>query len=193
PGMLVVARASTPADKSISWYEASAEGMPLPDSSFDVVLCQMGLQFMPNKTAALQEIRRVLDRNGRVLINVPGPKPALFEILTEALTKHISPQAAAFGNVVFSLHDTDEITRYMRDAGFRDIDVRSKPKSLPLPAPADFLWQYIYSTPLVEPVSQASAEQRATFEQDVCSRWQELVTDSGLQMEVGITTATGRK
>jgi len=193
PGMLAVARASTPAGKSISWYEASAEAMPLPDSSFDVVLCQMGLQFMPDKTAALQEMRRVLDRDGRVLINVPGPKPALFEILTEALVKHIGPQAAAFGDMVFSLHDTDEITRYLRNAGFREISLQAKPKTLRLPAPADFLWQYIYSTPLVEPVSQASVEQRAAFEQEVCSRWQELVTDSGLQMEVGITTATARK
>jgi len=193
PGMLAIARASTPAGKSISWYEASAEAMPLPDNSFDVVLCQMGLQFIPNKMAALQEIRRVLDRDGRVLINVPGPKPVLFEILTEALTKHISPQAAAFGNVVFSLHDTDEITKHMRDAGFREIDVQAKPKILRLPAPADFLWQYIYSTPLVEPVSQANAEQRAAFEQEVCNRWRELVTDGRLQMEVGITTAAARK
>ena len=34
--------------------------MPIPDASFDVVLCQMGLQFMPDKLAALREIRRVL-------------------------------------------------------------------------------------------------------------------------------------
>jgi ubiquinone/menaquinone biosynthesis C-methylase UbiE len=193
PGMLAVARASTPPGTSINWYEASAEAMPLPDNSFDVVLCQMGLQFMSNKVTALREMGRVLDRGGRILINVPGPKPSLFGILTEALARHIAPQAAAFGDIVFSLHDTGELTGLLRDAGFREVNVQAKPKSLKLPASPEFLWQYIYSTPLVEPVSQAGAEQRAALEHEVCSQWQELENDGGLPMEVGITTATARK
>src|SRR6476620_5853359 len=49
PGMLSVARsvASTDPRSSapIQWQEASADKMPLPDSSFDVVYCQLGLQF----------------------------------------------------------------------------------------------------------------------------------------------------
>jgi ubiquinone/menaquinone biosynthesis C-methylase UbiE len=193
PGMLEVARASPPSGTSINWYEASAEAMPLPDGSFDVVLCQMGLQFISNKLAALREMRRVLDRGGRIYVNVPGPKPSLFGIMTEALARYIGPQAAAFGDIVFSLHDADDMTKLMRDAGFREVDVQAKPKPLRLPAPADFLWQYVYSTPLVEPVSKAGAQQRAAFEQEVCSRWQTLVTDGGLPVEVGMTTAAARK
>jgi len=193
PGMLGVARASTPPGISISWYEASAEAMPLPDGSFDVVLCQMGLQFMPNKSAALREMWRVLDRGGRIHVNVPGPKPSLFGIMTEALARHIGPQAAAFVDLVFSLHDVDDMTKLLRDAGFREVDVRARPKRLRLPAPADFLWQYVYSTPLVEPVSKARAEKCKAFEQDVCSQWQTLVTDGGLFLDVGMTTAAARK
>jgi ubiquinone/menaquinone biosynthesis C-methylase UbiE len=193
PGMLAVARASTPAGISIDWYEASAEAMPLPDGSFDVVLCQMGLQFMSNKVAALREMRRVLDRGGRIYVTLPGPKPSLFGIMTEALARHISPQAAAFGDVVFSLHDVADVTKLMRDAGFREVDVEAKPKLLRLPAPADFLWQYVHSTPLVEPVSKAGADRRKAFEQEVCSRWQTLVTDGALPIEVGMTTAAARK
>ena len=193
PGMLAAARASTPSGMSINWYEASAEAMPLPDGSFDVVLCQMGLQFMPNKPAALREMRRVLDRGGRLYVNVPGPKPAMFGILTEALARHIGPQAGAFGDAVFSLHGVDALTKLLAEAGFRDIDVKARPKPLRLPAPADFLWQYVYSTPLAEPVSKAGAEQRTALEQEVCSRWQTLARDGALPVEVGMTTAAARK
>lgn len=193
PGMLAVARASTPSGMSIDWYEASAEAMPLPDGSFDVVLCQMGLQFVPNRPAALREMRRVLDRGGRICVNVPGPKPSLFGIMTEALARHIGPPAAAFGDLVFSLHDVDDMTKLLRDAGFRGVDVQTRSKPLRLPAPADFLWQYVHSTPLVEPVSKAGAERRTAFEQDVCSQWQALVSDGGLPLDVGITTAAARK
>ena len=193
PGMLAVARASTSSEVSIDWYEASAEAMPLPDGSFDVVLCQMGLQFMSNKVVALREMRRVLDRGGRIYVNVPGPKPSLFGIMTEALARHISPQAAGFGDVVFSLHDVADITKLMRDAGFREVDVQAKPKPLRLPAPSDFLWQYVHSTPLVEHVFKAGGDQRAALEQEVCKRWQSLVSDGGLPVEVGMTTAAARK
>src|SRR3546814_8022062 len=57
PGMLAVARAATPEGMSIEWHEANAEAMPLPEASFDVVLCQLGLQFMPDRQAALREMR----------------------------------------------------------------------------------------------------------------------------------------
>ncbi|NIX00730.1 MAG: methyltransferase domain-containing protein, partial [Phycisphaerae bacterium] len=65
PGMLAVARATTPSDATIEWHEASAEAMPFPDGSFDAVLCQMGIQFIPDKDAALSEMRRVLAPGGR--------------------------------------------------------------------------------------------------------------------------------
>ncbi len=193
PGMLAVARASTPPRVPIDWYEAGAEAMPLPDDAFDVVLCQMGLQFMSDKPAALRQMRRVLDGGGRAYVTVPGPKPPLFAILAEALARHLGPQAAAFVDTVFSLNDAAGLTALMRDAGFREIDARSRRKRLQLPAPADFLWQYLYSTPLAEPVYKARAERRAALERDVCSQWQALATDGALPMEVGMTTATARK
>ena len=62
PGMLAVARSVIPDQTTIDWHEASAEAMPLPNGVFDVVLCQMGLQFAPDKAAALAEMRRVIGR-----------------------------------------------------------------------------------------------------------------------------------
>jgi ubiquinone/menaquinone biosynthesis C-methylase UbiE len=54
PGMLAVARSVTPSDMVIDWHEASAEAMPLSDESFDVVLCQLGLQFVPDLRGLLR-------------------------------------------------------------------------------------------------------------------------------------------
>lgn len=193
PGMLAVARSQTPPDISIDWYEATAESMPLVDQAFDVVLCQMALQFIPNKLAALREMRRVLDSGGRILVTVPGPKPPLFAIMTEALARHLSPEAASFGDLVFSIHDVDELNELMRSAGFRQIDVRAKAKSLRLPAPRDFLWQYIESTPIAEAAAQAGEAKRAALERDVCAQWQEFVRDGGMQLQVGMTTAIALK
>jgi ubiquinone/menaquinone biosynthesis C-methylase UbiE len=193
PGMLAVARSATPSDISIDWQEASAESMPFPDGAFDVVLCQMGLQFVPSKLTALREMRRVLTTGGRAVISVPGPKPPLFAIMTDALARHLSPKVASFGDLVFSMHDVDELKELMRSAGFRKIDVEAKPKTLRLPAPADFLWQYIHSTPLAEPATQAGEDKRAALERDVCVQWQDFAVDGSLSLQVGMTTATALK
>lgn len=193
PGMLAVAGSATSSDMSIDWQEANAESMPFSDSAFDVVLCQMGLQFVPSKLTALREMRRVLATGGRVVIDVPGPTPALFVIMTDALARHLSPQAASFVDLVFSMHDVDELKELTRTAGFRNVDVEAKLKTLRLPAPADFLWEYIHSTPLAALVGEASEEQRGAMENEVIRRWQEFVVDGGLSLELGMTTVRGEQ
>ena len=107
PGMLAVARATTPATVAVDWQQASAERLPFPDESFDVALCSLGLPFFPERAAALREMRRVLVPGGRIAFNVPGPAPRVFTVLEEALARHAGDEAAAFVRLVFSLHDTD--------------------------------------------------------------------------------------
>ena len=193
PGMLAVGRAETPPHLAIEWHEASAETMMLPDEAFDVVLCQMGLQFVPNKLAALREMRRVLAAGGRAIVTVPGPKPPLFAVMTDGLARHLGPEVASFGDLVFSMHDVDELAALMRGSGFRNVDVRAKPKRLRLPAPADFLWQYIRCTPMAQAAAEADRGKLAALERDVCAGWQAFTVDGALSLEVGMTTATAVK
>jgi ubiquinone/menaquinone biosynthesis C-methylase UbiE len=54
PGMLAAARLAAPSQR-IEWLEGSAVKMPLPDGTFDAVVCQQGLQFFPDKPVALSE------------------------------------------------------------------------------------------------------------------------------------------
>ncbi len=192
PGMLAVARSATPPGVPIDWQEASAEAMPFPDASFDVGLCQMGLQFMPDKQAALREMRRVLVRGGRLVLNVPGPTPQLFTFLGEALARHLGAEAAGFVNHVFSLHDPAEIQNLASGAGFHDIDVQSDTKRLRLPAPEQFLWQYVHSTPLAPPLAQVDRERRDSLERDVLAKWQDFVEDGALVLHVRMVVATAR-
>lgn len=178
---------------SINWYEASAESMPLADETFDVVLCQMGLQFVPNKLAALREMRRVLNTDGRVYVTVPGPRPAIFGILGDALVRHLSLEAKSFIDLVFSMHNVHELAELMRSAGFREVDVQAKPKKLRLPAPKDFLWQYIYSTPLANAAAQTDTGKLDALERDVCMQWQEFASEGSLSVQVSMTTGSAVK
>ena len=192
PGMLAVAKASAPPGRPITWYETAAEAMPLADGAFDVVLCQMGLQFFSNKATALREMARVLVPGGRLALNVPGPTPELFSSMADALARHVSAQAASFVHLVFSLHDVGELRSLLDGAGFRDVDVQAAPRTLRLPPPEEFLWQYVRSTPLSDPVGRIDEPRRQALEADVRERWRPHVVDGALEMTVRIVTATAR-
>jgi ubiquinone/menaquinone biosynthesis C-methylase UbiE len=192
PGMLAVARSVTQ-NSSIEWHEASAEDMPFPDDSFDVVICQLGIQFMEDRSAALQEMYRVLMPGGRMFLNVPGPAGEPFVIFAEEMGKNISPEAKKFANHVFVLNDTGEIRQLINGAGFSEVDVQAKKKNISLPAPRDFLWQYVQSTPLAGVLAEADEEAKATLEENVVDQWQDFVDDGAFMYEQRLVTASAKK
>lgn len=191
--MLEIARSAAPTGVSIEWHEATAEAMPYDDGRFDVVLCQMGLQFMPNRLAVLREMQRVLAAGGRVALNVPGPTPLMFSIVADALARHIHPEVGQKMHLVFSLHASSELKELMINAGFSEVQASRAIKTLRLPPAEQFLWQYIGATPLSMAFADVSHETRAAFEREVCEQWQKLHVEGELTLQVGMTTATGRK
>jgi len=191
--MLGVARSAAPASASIEWHEATAEAMPYEDGRFDVVLCQMGLQFMANRLAVLREVRRVLAPGGRVALNVPGPTPPMFSVVADALARYIHPDVGQKMHLVFSLHASSELKELMINAGFSEVQASRTIKSLRLPPAEQFLWQYIGATPLSTAFADVSHETRAAFERDVCEKWQKLYVDGELTLQVCMTTVTARK
>ena len=71
PGMIAAASAiASPEGAVIEWKQGDATALDLPDSTFDLVLCQQGLQFFPDLAQALREVGRVLKarRTGRLCV-----------------------------------------------------------------------------------------------------------------------------
>ena len=69
----------------IEWRQGDAASLPFADGSFDAVLSQMALMFLPDRPAALGEMARVVTDVGTVAVIVPGaldPQPA-FEPFVE--------------------------------------------------------------------------------------------------------------
>jgi len=112
PGMLAVARELPPASGAlVEWREGDATAMPFHNAAFDVVLCQLGLQYFPDRPAALGEMHRVLVPGGRLVLLVwqsiehsPG-----FARLAEALERHVGTLAAAIMRAPFVFGDPEEV------------------------------------------------------------------------------------
>ena len=123
PAMLQVAvTLSQPTSPLIEWRQGDAEALPYPDASFDLVLCQHGLQFFEDKRAAVAEMRRVLAPGGRVAINVHQSLDhnPVYKIFTDSLIKHLGATTLTRS---FSFGRADALYTLLKEAGFCDIEI----------------------------------------------------------------------
>jgi len=117
--MLDFARAKLP-ELEITWQRADAQGLPFPDASFDVVACQFGIMFVPDKARAFVEARRVLRPRGRLVFNVWGALAdnPVGRIAHDVISRFFSADPPAFYEVPFGFHDESLIRRLLVAANF---------------------------------------------------------------------------
>lgn len=116
--MLDVARQHTPPHILVEWQQGDISALPFPDNSFDVVLCQNGMQFVPDKLAVLREMHRVLVAGGRLAFTVWSEISPYAAAVSEALARHISEEAAASQLSMFQLRDPTTLQELVEGAGF---------------------------------------------------------------------------
>ena len=173
PGMLSVARSVVSPDSrsggQLQWQEASADKLPFSDGSFNVVYCQLGLQFFADRPAALREMHRVLGTEGRLALMVwrgihesPG-----FAVLADALQRHVGQAAAAIMRAPFGLSNADELEALVRAAGFQNVAIQQRSGTVRFSSVERFVLSYVAGSPLAGPVSQADDAARAALITDV--------------------------
>jgi SAM-dependent methyltransferase len=128
PAMLELARSkSVDGGAPIEYLECSADALDVPDDAYDVVTCQQGLQFFPDRPAALAEMRRALRPGGAVGIAVwcDIVECPPFAALKSALGQILGTDAAdAYGAGPWGFGDAGALARVVSESGFTDVDVR---------------------------------------------------------------------
>jgi SAM-dependent methyltransferase len=179
-GMLTVARRLLDAP-NVAWQEASALAMPFADGAFDLVTCQQGLQFLPDRPAGLREMRRVLRPGGRLALAVwrSTEHNPVFKLLEEALARVVGPEAANLPP--FSLGDGAELRRLTREAGFSDVAVRIDGRLARFPSPAEMVRRMLLGGPtMLSALATADAEARLRLVDEVTRTMAPYVDDAGL-------------
>jgi SAM-dependent methyltransferase len=160
--MIDYARAAVALD-GIVWQQADAQALAFDDGSFDVVVCQFGFMFLPNKVQGFREARRVLDAGGLLLANVwqaLEANPAV-EIINTALAELFPDEPPRFLDTPYGYHDSERIHADMSAAGWEgvqldDVSVRSS-----APSAGDFAAGFALGTPLTHDLAERGADSDA--------------------------------
>lgn len=199
PGMLAVAAGvaplASPTCAPITWREASALALPLADATFDIVYCQLGLQFFADCPMALREMARVLVPGGRVALMVwrdlqysPG-----FGVLAAALERHVSAEAAAIMRAPFALGEVDQLQALLVAAGFRDVGIHPVAGTVRFPSATHLVQSYVAGSPLAGHVANAMEEGRTALLREASEALQSSADESGLTFPIEAHLASARK
>ena len=124
PGMLATARRKEPA---IDWHQGSAEALPFEDQSFDHVVSQFALMFVPDRAQAVTEMARVLKPGGKATLAVWGAledNPAYLAVAA-LLDDTVSAAAGDAVRVPFCLGNPDEVRAIIEDVALNDVTLET--------------------------------------------------------------------
>jgi ubiquinone/menaquinone biosynthesis C-methylase UbiE len=162
--MLRVARGIAHVDgMSIEWHEGSAVALPFEEGAFNIVLCQLGLQFFPDKYLALREMARVLSfGGGRLLRSVftSIERTPVSHAFANALDRHLGESASSGKRAEHSFSDSNRLAQLAADAGLKNVVVVPVTLTIRFPSALDYVRIQLTATPQARLLSKMMAQER---------------------------------
>ncbi|WP_428646533.1 class I SAM-dependent methyltransferase [Roseibium sp.] len=158
-------------DSRIKWQAADALSLPFDDNSFDVVCCQFGVMFFPDRVAGYAEARRVLKPDGRLVFNAWDKieDNEFADVVTQTASEVFADDPPLFlARTPHGYNDVREIEADLRAAGFDDISIETITETSSAPTARHPAVAYCEGTPLRNEIEARDASrlgevvQRAT-------------------------------
>src|SRR4051794_13146782 len=146
--MVDVGSAHVPA---ATWRQADAMKLPFGDASADLVACQFGVMFFPDRPVAYADVARVLRPGGHFLFNCWGPlathdvEAAVIAALAESLP---DDPPTFLARVPHGYHDADRVAADLTTAGFGGVQIETVELDCTASSAADLARGYCRGTPL---------------------------------------------
>jgi ubiquinone/menaquinone biosynthesis C-methylase UbiE len=159
--MLDYAATRQPADPRISWRKADALALPFEDAAFDLVFCQFGVMFFPDRQSGYREAKRVLKPGGCFLFNVWDriEENVFANDVTNALAEFFPDDPPRFmARTPHGYHDTALIRADLAQAGFSSVTIETRAEQSRAPSPRHAAIAYCQGTPLRNEIEARGAE-----------------------------------
>jgi ubiquinone/menaquinone biosynthesis C-methylase UbiE len=138
-------------DDRLEWRQANALELPFEDAAFDVVCCQFGVMFFPDRVAGYREARRVLKPGGRFAFNTWDKisENVFADVVTNALKSVFPDDPPLFlARTPHGYSDVGLIRHELEQAGFTDIEIETRADLSRAASPREPAVAYCQGTPL---------------------------------------------
>ncbi len=158
--MLDHAAAKQVVDARLQWKQADALDLPFDDSSFDVVVCQFGVMFYPDRVQGFSEARRVLKSGGTLIFNVWDriEENEFADVVTAAAATVFPDNPPMFmSRTPHGYYDESIIRADLTEAGFGGVEYEALDAISSAPSPRHPAIAYCQGTPLRNEIEQRDA------------------------------------
>lgn len=136
---------------NVIFRQADALDLPFDDARFDLVVCQFGVMFYPDKVQGNREARRLLRPGGHYLLAIWDriERNALSNLANQAMRQIFPdnpPQFMTRGP--FSYYEAEWIEAHLEEAGFDDISIETVEYVSRSPSAADAARGLVYGSPM---------------------------------------------
>ncbi|SDD25031.1 class I SAM-dependent methyltransferase [Kordiimonas lacus] len=154
PPMLGVAQNKLKGEAGVNFQPANAQDLPFDDGMFDMLVCQFGIMFFPDKLQSLMEARRVLKPGGRYIFNVwdSWANNPFAELTHNTVAQFFETDPPTFYQVPFGYHDVAAIEATVRDAGFSDVTHTRLCHQSPIKDIGQFAKALVFGNPIREEI-----------------------------------------
>ncbi len=181
PGMIEVAREHSPETSvSVEWLQGDANDLQFPDASFDIAFCQQGLQFFPEKVAALKELRRVTTPGGFIILTVWSAVSPVNAAISDALARYVNQEAAQSALSPYAFRDAEVIKGLMIEAGIQGITMETLVVERLMGQGEDSIPRMMEGTPYGVDFAKADEATQRAVVKDVVEALQEFQGDNGI-------------
>ena len=193
PAMIEVARTKFKSAEQVTLQPADATALPFPDQNFDVVVCQFGVMFYPDKDKSYREVHRVLAPGGCYLFNVwDSHRYNAFGRIPHGLLARFFPDdPPQFQAIPFS-YGFESIKDSLIAAGFVDITAHVVRFEKNIGDGSAFARGITFGSPLVDQIKARGADAPEQFHAALVAEFQRELGNPG-KMPIQATVFSARK
>lgn len=183
---------------NMQFQQCTAESLPFPDNSFDVVVSRLGVMFFPDSLAAMRELLRVLKPGGKLAFAVWGKSDVnpFCYLVTRVMEQHVkSPPADPDAPGAFRFAEPGKLASVMTEAGAVDVKEGAVTFDLEAPISARQFWAMRSQTSdtLRVKLEQLSADEQAQIAVEIEQAAQEFFPANRMKFPAQLIIATGNK
>ena len=181
--MLDLARARcADAPAPIEFVESPAHPLALPGESVDVVVCQQGYQFFPDKASATAEMFRVLRSGGKVIVTTwrPVAECEFFDKICDTLEAIGEQELSNLMRAPFDHMPEPELKAYFEAGGFTNVQVIRHQRDLAIHGGVPRAVEVAYSTPIGPELRLLPGDRQAQFRAKLSERLEARYGDGSI-------------